>query len=82
MAKRRQTDPEAEAHLSEILAYSSSTLLQIANLLTPFLPTTARDIRNMFENGTIPADIKPLFPKIYLHTPDPRGAKTNDEVNR
>ena len=41
VAKRRESDVEAEAHLAEILAHAAGTLLQVADLLLPFLPTTA-----------------------------------------
>lgn len=75
VAKRRETDQDAESHLAEILAHASGTLLQIAELLTPFLPTTARTISSIFSNGVVPEDFKPLFPKIYLHTPNPRAPK-------
>lgn len=73
IAKRRDTDTEATDHLSDVLAHASSTLLQIADLLTPFLPTTATEIKRLFETGVVPADAQPLFPKIYLHTQDPRN---------
>lgn len=72
VAKRREKDTEAEAHLAEILAHASGTLLQIAELLMPFLPTTARAIQSAFSSGVVPSDFQPLFPKIYLHTPNPR----------
>lgn len=74
VAKKRETEPESEAHLAEILAHSVGTLLQIADLLTPFLPDTADAIHKMFESGVVtPSNV--LFPKIYLHTPDPRAPK-------
>lgn len=75
VAKRRESDIEAEAHLVEILAHAAGTLLQVADLLLPFLPTTARSIKNIFASGVVPADVQPLFPKIYLHTSDPRAPK-------
>jgi methionyl-tRNA synthetase len=75
IAKNRDKDPDAEAHLSEVLAHASSTLIQIADLLTPFMPSTAATIHTMFDSGVVPAEITPLFPKIYLHTPDPRAPK-------
>ena len=75
VAKRRESDIEAEAHLVEILAHAAGTLLQVADLLLPFLPTTARSIKNIFASGVVPADVQPLFPKIYLHTSDPRASK-------
>jgi methionyl-tRNA synthetase len=75
VAKNRQTDVEAEAHLAEILSHAAGTLLQVAELLVPFLPSTARAIQTIFASGVIPADVQPLFPKIYLHTEDPRTTK-------
>ena len=75
VAKKRQSDVEAEAHLVEILAHAAGTLLQVADLLLPFLPATAKSIKNIFASGVVPADVQPLFPKIYLHTSDPRAPK-------
>jgi len=73
VAKRREKDTEAEAHLAEILSTTSGTLLQISDLLLPFLPGTARAIKMIFTPDIILSDITPLFPKIYIHTPDPRN---------
>lgn len=72
VAKKRQTDPEAENHLAEILAHACGTLMQIANMLEPFLPQTADNIRGLFAAGVVPNELSPLFPRKYLHTPDPR----------
>lgn len=72
VAKNRDKDVEAESHLAEILSHASGTLLQVADLLTPFLPSTARAIQTIFASGVIPSDFQPLFPKVYLHTSDPR----------
>ena len=76
IAKQREKDTEASEHLSDVLAHAASTLLQIADLLTPFMPGTAAMIKSMFATGVVPADIQPLFPKVYLHTADPRAPKT------
>lgn len=75
IAKHRETDTEAEPHLAEVLAYAAGTLVQVADLLVPFMPQTAATIRNMFETGVVPDTITPLFPKVYLHTADPRAKK-------
>jgi len=75
IAKNREKDTDAADHLSEVLAHASSTLIQIADLLTPFMPSTAATIHGMFDSGVVPAEITPLFPKIYLHTQDPRAPK-------
>ena len=67
VAKKRETDPESQAHLAEILSHSAGTLLQIAELLAPFLPETSRKIKDAFSSGVVPGEFTPLFPKIYLH---------------
>ncbi|PID33463.1 methionine--tRNA ligase [Candidatus Saccharibacteria bacterium] len=75
VAKNRDKDTEAESHLSEILSHAVGTLLQVADMLTPFLPGTAESIKQTFASGVVPQDIKPLFPKIYIHTEDPRASR-------
>ena len=77
IAKRRETDTEAEAHLGEVLAHAAGTLLQIADHLKPFLPTTSAMIERTFGSGVIvPIESAGgLFPKRYQHTPDPRAPK-------
>lgn len=51
------------AHLREVLAYMVSCLLEIAELLVPFLPDTAAKIKYVFEEGIIKPLDTPLFPK-------------------
>lgn len=51
------------AHLQEVLAYSVGSLMQISDLLDPFLPTTAAAIRKTFEHGVVD-QAPPLFPRI------------------
>ena len=75
VAKKRDKDPEAEAHLSEILAHACGTLLQVSDMLRPFMPQTAEKIYETFASGVIPSGLTPLFPRKYLHTPDPRVSK-------
>lgn len=75
VAKKRETDTEAEAHLGEILATAVGSLLQIADLLVPFMPNTSAYIHKMFETGVIVDQGGVLYPKVYLHTPDPRAPK-------
>jgi methionyl-tRNA synthetase len=50
-------------HLREILAYQASCLLEIADLLEPFIPDTAVKIRNVFDAGVIRPTSETLFPK-------------------
>lgn len=75
VAKTRETDKEAAEHLSEILATAVGTLLQIADLLVPFMPNTADYIHETFETGVIVPQENVLYPKIYKHTPDPHAPK-------
>lgn len=65
--------PEGDDHLQEVLAYAAGSLQQIADLLWPFLPTTAETIRHIFEGGTVKQYQGVLFPKIFQHTADPRN---------
>lgn len=76
IAKKREKDTEAAGHLAEVLAHAVSTLLQVADQLAPFMPSTATAIHQLFDSGIVPDDVKPLFPKIYIHTPDPRTIKS------
>lgn len=75
VAKRRESDPEAEGHLSDILSHCVGVLLQVGDLLVPFLPGTAKAIHDLFETGVVVSQESVLFPKIYQHTPDPRAPK-------
>jgi methionyl-tRNA synthetase len=58
LAKDKDSD-----HLREVLAYQVSSLLFIASLLRPFMPTTADIIIKTFEDGEIKELPKVLFPK-------------------
>jgi methionyl-tRNA synthetase len=58
LAKKGDTD-----HLREVLSYQVSSLLNIANLLVPFLPETAEKIQTIFKDGSIRASDVTLFPK-------------------
>jgi len=77
IAKKRETDPEAEVHLNEVLGHAAKTLLQVGDLLVPFMPGTADAIHKTFASGVIvPIEREGgLFPKIYNHTPNPREQK-------
>lgn len=74
IAKKRESDPEAESHLAEVLGHAAGTLLQIGDLLVPFMPHAAEVIHKTFGSGVVvPLDREGgLFPKIYKHTPNPR----------
>ena len=75
IAKEVGKDPEAEPHLTEVLAHCAGALLQIGDLLVPFMPNTARAIHATFESGVVKPLETVLFPKVYIHTPDPRAPK-------
>lgn len=77
IAKRRVEDPEAEHHLTEVLDYLTTSIQQIATMLTPFMPETADKISQLFAPGVIQQPITPLFPKIYLHTPNSQAKHAN-----
>lgn len=78
IAKRRETDEEAEEHLAEVLAHAAGTLQQIGDFVYPFLPQTADTIRAILKDGVIREQPPLLFPKkdMYLAV-DP--VKPSDE---
>ncbi|MFA5003708.1 MAG: methionine--tRNA ligase [Candidatus Saccharimonadales bacterium] len=52
-----------EEHLREVLAYQVGCLLEIADLLEPFLPDTAARIQAIFKEGIVRPIEGTLFPK-------------------
>jgi methionyl-tRNA synthetase len=50
-------------HLREILAYQVSCLVEIAEMLEPFLPSTAAKIQAIFNQGIVRPTAETLFPK-------------------
>lgn len=68
IAKRKESEADAEEHLGEVLAHCAGNLLQIGDLLVPFLPSTAAKIHATFENGVVTPLDGVLFPKIQIHT--------------
>ncbi len=50
-------------HLQEVLAYQVSCLLEIADMLVPFLPETAAKIQKAFAEGLVSPIEGTLFPK-------------------
>lgn len=56
-------------HLREVLAYQASCLLEIADLLEPFMPESAVRIRTVFAEGVIRPTNGTLFPKKDLEAP-------------
>lgn len=55
-------------HVQEILAYVAGSVLQIADLLEPFLPKTSTKIKDIFATGVVKNYDGQLFPKIEIHT--------------
>jgi methionyl-tRNA synthetase len=52
-------------HLKEVLSEAVSSIMEIADLLTPFLPGTAEQILYVFAEGVIrPLDNASLFPRL------------------
>jgi methionyl-tRNA synthetase len=54
-------------HLREVLAYQVSSLLNIAELLEPFMPDTAAKIKAIFADGMVKPAKETLFPKHETH---------------
>lgn len=54
---------DKDGHLQEVLAYQVGCLLQIADLLEPFMPETAVKIRHVFQEGVVRPLEGTLFPK-------------------
>jgi methionyl-tRNA synthetase len=52
-----------EDHLREVLAYMVGNLLQIADLLVPFMPVTSTKIKGVFGSGVLNPLPSPMFPK-------------------
>ena len=50
-------------HLQEVLAYQASCLIEIADLLEPFMPETAGKIKHVFDEGVIRPIKDTLFPR-------------------
>ena len=53
-------------HLQEVLAYQVSCLLEIADLLVPFMPDTAQKITGIFSDGMLKPIEGTLFPRKEL----------------
>ncbi len=58
LAKNKDTE-----HLREVLAYQTSSLLEIADLLEPFLPDTSTKIKHTFSEGIVRPTKGTLFPR-------------------
>jgi methionyl-tRNA synthetase len=61
-------------HLREVLAYQVSSLLEIAELLVPFLPETASRIKAVFDQEVVQPMDGTLFPK-HEESPAPEADK-------
>ncbi|MBW3569278.1 methionine--tRNA ligase [Candidatus Parcubacteria bacterium] len=54
-------------HLAGVLAYMCSCLLEVADLLEPFLPETAKKITKIFESGVVKQYEGAFFPKTDIN---------------
>lgn len=61
----KQKDDE---HLREVLAYVAASLLQIADMIEPFLPQTAPKIIKVFGEGVVRNYEGTMFPKLHNYT--------------
>ncbi len=52
-----------DEHLREVLAYQCGALIEIADMLEPFMPDSATKIRNVFIEGVVRPIEGTLFPK-------------------
>ncbi len=59
-------------HLREVLAYCVSCLNEIADLLAPFMPTTATKILAIFKDGIVRLPATTLFPKKETEHAEPK----------
>lgn len=59
---------EDSEHLKDVLAYLSGSLLQIGDLIEPFLPKTGARIKDVFGTGVVKNYDGQLFPRVELHT--------------
>lgn len=67
-------EKDGEDHLREVLAYQAACLLEIAELLKPFLPETSERIRAVFIEGVVRPIEGTLFPKQELFGAAPATA--------
>lgn len=68
----REQDP---THLQEVLASAVSSILQISDLLVPFMPNVGKLIHDIFSKGVVQEYHGVLFPRIYNYTPDPKAGQ-------
>ncbi len=65
-----------DEHLREVLAYQASCLLEIADLLEPFMPETAAKIKYVFKDGVIRPLKGTLFPRTDVSPAHPQSGST------
>jgi len=80
IAKRRETDTDAEPHLAEVLGHCVGNLLQVADLLVPFMPATAGVIHTTFESGVVTQMPAIMFPKMHQYDGQSADAHTNQST--
>jgi len=82
IAKRKETDSDAEPHLAEVLGHCVGNLLQIADLLLPFMPSSATVIHSTFESGVVSQLPAIMFPKIQQHTGQASVSDTSQTASK
>ena len=56
-------DENEKEHLREVLAYAVSCLLEIADLLSPFMPVISKKMDDLFSKKKVALLDSSLFPK-------------------
>lgn len=70
-AKPWEVSKTDRARLEDMMNALWGDVMLLQSLLAPFLPETSAKINEIFGGNSIPADVPILFPKKYLHTPEP-----------
>lgn len=68
-----------EVHMREVLAYMAASLLEIADLLLPFLPETAAKIQSVFGSGVLKPLPGPMFPKAVHQAKSPSSLSSDGQ---
>lgn len=66
-----------ENHMREVLSYLVANLLEIASLLSPFMPDTAEQIYAVFGSGVLKPLPGPLFPKEVQKSKSPLAQQSD-----
>lgn len=61
-------NPDEKEHLQEVLAYIVGSIMQTADLLSPFIPGTSLKIQQVFGSGVVKTLEGSLFPRVNNYT--------------